>query len=264
MAPEQLEGGEADARTDVFALGTVLYEMVTSKKAFEGKSQASLITAIMSSEPPPVSKISTVQTISPAFLDHVVQRCPAKGPDERWQSAGDVGRELQWIEAGSAAGDAPAGPARRSYWRLTAALLAGIVVGALVASFFYSGQEAPATLNPVIRFQMSGFESPTIANRRQFALSPDATHLVYRLGAELRLRCMDQMEETLIRVSGVARAPFFSPDGQWVGFEDGAGLKKVSIRGVSTGRAGPLMEPLSSEAPRGFSASPPQAELPRF
>ncbi len=74
MAPEQLEGQEADSRTDIFAFGTVLYEMVTGKKAFEGKSQASLITAIMSSEP---AAISELQTMSPPALDHVVQRCLA-------------------------------------------------------------------------------------------------------------------------------------------------------------------------------------------
>ena len=84
MAPEQLEGREADARTDIFAFGAVLYEMVTGKKAFEGKSQASLIAAILEREPPPMS---TLQPLTPAALDRVVKTCLAKDPDERWQTA---------------------------------------------------------------------------------------------------------------------------------------------------------------------------------
>ncbi|HKD17162.1 MAG TPA: serine/threonine-protein kinase, partial [Thermoanaerobaculia bacterium] len=91
MAPEQLEGKEADARTDVFALGATLYEMATGKKAFSATSQASLITAIMSAEPPP---ISSVVPMSPPALDRVVRKCLAKDPEDRWQSAADLGSEL--------------------------------------------------------------------------------------------------------------------------------------------------------------------------
>src|SRR6516165_7824591 len=94
MAPEQLEGKDADARTDVFALGATLYEMATGKKAFTAASQASLITAIMSAEPP---MISSVVPMSPPQLDHVVKTCLAKDPEERWQSAADIRRELRWI-----------------------------------------------------------------------------------------------------------------------------------------------------------------------
>ena len=101
MAPEQLEGKEADARTDIFAFGCVLYEMATGKKAFSASSQASLITAIMSSDPAP---ISSVQPMSPPALDRVVKTCLAKDPEDRWQNAADVEREIQWIGEGSAAG----------------------------------------------------------------------------------------------------------------------------------------------------------------
>jgi serine/threonine protein kinase len=99
MAPEQIEGIDADARTDIFAFGAVLYEMVTGRKAFTGKSQASLIGAIMSTDPP---LVSTLQPVAPAALDRVVKKCLAKGPDARWQSAHDLGDELQWITQGSA------------------------------------------------------------------------------------------------------------------------------------------------------------------
>jgi len=93
MAPEQLDGRETDARTDIFAFGVVVYEMVTGKKAFEGRSQASLIAAILERHPP---MMSSVQPLTPPLLDHVVHRCLAKDSDDRWQSASDVMRELRW------------------------------------------------------------------------------------------------------------------------------------------------------------------------
>jgi hypothetical protein len=93
MAPEQLEGKEADARSDIFAFGSVVYEMATGRAAFEGKSQASLIAAILDREPPP---ISTIRPLTPMHLDHVVMRCLAKNPEDRWQSASDLLMELRW------------------------------------------------------------------------------------------------------------------------------------------------------------------------
>src|SRR6202022_2757883 len=99
MAPEQLEGKEVDARTDIFAFGAVVYEMATRKKAFEGKTQASLIGAILKDDPPP---ISSLQPMTPPALDRIVKKCLAKEPDERWHAAKDLCDELKWIaEAGS-------------------------------------------------------------------------------------------------------------------------------------------------------------------
>jgi len=108
MAPEQLEGKDADARTDIFAFGAVLYETIAARKAFEGTSQASLISAIMSADPRP---LSASQPLTPPLLDHLVQRCLAKDPDERWQTASDVMRELRWI-AGQHAQTVPSAPVR--------------------------------------------------------------------------------------------------------------------------------------------------------
>jgi serine/threonine protein kinase len=106
MAPEQLEGKEADGRTDIFAFGAVLYEMATGRKAFSGASQASLISAIMQNDPPP---ISSVQPMSPPALDRVVKKCLAKDPEDRWQNAADLGSELKWIgESGSPRRSLPA------------------------------------------------------------------------------------------------------------------------------------------------------------
>src|SRR5262245_50854373 len=128
MAPEQLEGKEADARTDIFAFGAVLYEMATGKKAFAGANQASLIGAILHTEPQP---ISSVEPTSPAALDRVVKTCLAKDPEERWQSAADVRRELRWISEGSQAAAAPHAVRRpgrqRLAWILVALLATGLV-----------------------------------------------------------------------------------------------------------------------------------------
>ncbi len=102
MSPEQLEGVEADPRADIFALGVVLYEMLTGKRAFEGKTKTSLIASIVSGEPSPVSQI---QPLTPPALEHVLNKCLRKDPDDRWQSAHDIAEELRWIsEAGSQAG----------------------------------------------------------------------------------------------------------------------------------------------------------------
>lgn len=99
MAPEQVEGKPADARTDIFAFGAVLYEMATGRKAFSGKSQATIIAAILSAEPAP---ISSLQPMTPPALDRIVKTCLAKDPDDRFQTAHDLKLELQWIaEAGS-------------------------------------------------------------------------------------------------------------------------------------------------------------------
>ncbi|MGH8735195.1 MAG: serine/threonine-protein kinase, partial [Burkholderiales bacterium] len=125
MAPEQIEGREADARTDIWALGALLYEMATGRRPFDGESAASVIGAILKDVPPPVS---TRASLIPSALDHVVERCLAKDPDERWQSASDVGAVLRWIA--SSGGEQPAGlrePRRawREYaaWSVAAVLL---------------------------------------------------------------------------------------------------------------------------------------------
>src|SRR5207253_2418004 len=94
MAPEQLHGADTDARTDIFAFGAVVYEMVTGRQVFEGKSQASVIAATLEHDPPPMSAL---QPLAPPLLDHVITRCLAKDPDERWQTASDLKRELKWV-----------------------------------------------------------------------------------------------------------------------------------------------------------------------
>src|SRR5713226_280057 len=115
MSPEQVEGNEVDGRSDIFSLGAVLYEMLTGLRAFEGKSQLSVASAILEKEPAP---ISSVKPMTPPALDHAIKKCLAKLPDERWQSASDLASELKWIgEAGSQVVEAVRTPAGIGKWQ---------------------------------------------------------------------------------------------------------------------------------------------------
>ena len=241
MAPEQLEGKEADARSDIFAFGAVLYEMVTGRRAFEGKTQASLIGAIMTSEPP---AMSTLQTMTPPLLDHVVRTCLAKEPDTRWQSAGDVERELSWIaEAGSDAGvSAPVAaaskPARRRL-SIGTAVAAALLFGGMVAVAVWILKPEPA--RPVVRFvatplSAAPLDIASIPPDVDVAITPDGTRVVYPAmvdGRQLVVRALDELEATpLVGLGRMPRGVFVSPDGNWVGYFDRqVALSKVSVLG---------------------------------
>jgi serine/threonine protein kinase len=142
MAPEQIEGKEADARSDIFALGSVLYEMTTGKRAFKGKSQISMASAILESDPEP---ISVTKPMTPAAFEHVVKACLEKDPEHRFQSAHDVKLELQWIaESGTAAAPAAAtSSAKRKPWYWLAASLSALILGALLGSFVMPSRQRP-------------------------------------------------------------------------------------------------------------------------
>ncbi len=175
MAPEQLEGREADGRTDIFAFGAVLYEMATGRKAFAGATQASLITAIMSAEPP---SISTAHPMSPPALDRVVRTCLAKDPEDRWQSAADVKRELAWIAEGSAAGvAAPAvlSTRRRTRESLAWGLAAAGLVGAAAALLTRPSAPPPQP----IRFTFNAPPGLKLRPQDRPALSADGRRLAF-------------------------------------------------------------------------------------
>ena len=230
MAPEQLEGKDVDARTDIFAFGAVFYEMLTGRKVFEGESQASIIAGILEREPPAISEF---QPMTPPALDHVVKTCLAKDPDDRWASAGDVRRQLQWIEeTGSQAGiAATAGPQLQARHRVLWSI-AGLMIGALLAAVAVSSLFRPSPGLPT-RLAITTDE----LRRPQLALSPDGRELVYvgvRDGVtRLHHRSLNQLEAVPIRGTEEAQMPFFSPDGEWVGFfavTDNQ-LKKVPLAG---------------------------------
>jgi serine/threonine-protein kinase len=227
MAPEQVEGrvADIDSRTDIFAFGAVVHEMATGKRAFEGSSQASIIARILAHDPP---------SISPASLDRLVRVCLAKDPDARWQSAGDLCRELKWIEeSGSRPDKHSPRPSRRVLPWIVAAL-----TSAAVGVTFWMWR--PVATQPVSRFTISlpPGQRLTALDQPAIAISRDGKNLVYvamdgSSPQQLYLRPLDTLEARPIPGTEGAFSPFFSPDGQWIGFFAGGKLKKVSVNGGS-------------------------------
>ncbi len=238
MAPEQLEGKEADARTDLWALGCVLYEAATGKRAFEGTSQASLIAAIMEHEPRPLRDL---QPLSPPALEHLVKRCLAKDPGERWQSARDVALELAWIaETGSqAAIPGPQAAGRRKRERLawggvvTVMAVAIVALAAVVALQSMRPRPAPAPA----RMTILAPEGAAIqTDGPPPAMSPDGRKLVFSAldssgTRRLWIRPLDSSSaQPLPGTDGVTYA-FWSPDGRFVAFFAEGKLRKIPAAG---------------------------------
>ncbi len=235
MAPEQLEGREADARSDIWAFGCLLYECLTGRRAFEGASQASLIGAILKDQP---SAVSSVMPIAPPALDRVVSTCLAKDPDDRWQSAGDLARELGWIRdapsAAAAAGDlARPAPTPRLVWlaaMVAFAAATGLVVWWLGGS---SSNPGPPILAEVPVAVAALVDDPPIA------ISPDGTLLAYVTPDRLALMLRDlRTGETRTLVEGNQYGePFFSPDGLQVGVASGrVTVDNLAVRGAALER----------------------------
>jgi Tol biopolymer transport system component/predicted Ser/Thr protein kinase len=245
MAPEQLEGREADARTDIFAFGCVLYEMATARKAFAGSSQASLISAIMQNDPPP---ISSVAPMTPPTFDRVVRTCLAKDPEDRWQSAHDVAGQLKWIGEGSQAGvPAQVASRRKSRERIAWGLVAvlSLLTAASVAGYLARAPKAA----PVLR---SSIQTPEKQFVSFLALSPDGERLVFAANAvgaqpSLWVRRLDGAQAEPIAGTEEATFPFWSPDGQFLAFFADGKLKKVDLSG------GPVVT--LCEAERGVGGS---------
>ena len=236
MAPEQLEGKEADTRTDIFAFGAVVYEMATGKKAFEGKSQASLIAAIMEKDPAPMSEL---QPMTPQLLDWVVRRCLAKQPDERVQGAADLVAELRLVTELGTHAAFPSSVAAPPLWKRAMPWSIAFVIA--VWSLIRLTTIAPldqATTRLTINFPESEplavvGSAPLGVTRPAFDLSRDGTQLVYVAQEKgetyLYRRPLGKFEATRVAGTEGAYDPFFSPDGQSVGFFAGGALKKVSL-----------------------------------
>ncbi len=238
MAPEQLEGLEADARTDIFALGCLLYEMATGRRAFEGKSRTSLIAAIVSSQPAPISSIAPM---TPPGFEHVVRKCLEKHPDHRWQSAEDVASELQWIsEAGSQAGVATPLMIRRKTreklaWTLAAAF-ALMTVAAAIEITRRAGIDSDARPIRSSLVAADGRPYPYSGESVGAVLSPDGQKIVFVAKNDagrdiLFVRPLNGTQAQPLTGTEDASFPFWSPDSHYIGFFSGAKLKKIEAAG---------------------------------
>jgi Tol biopolymer transport system component len=225
MAPEQLEGTPADARTDIFALGAVLYEMATGRRAFEGKTRTSLIAAIVSAQPP---AITNLQPLAPASLDHVIATCLAKEPDARWQSAHDVAQELRWIQTNAATPAASRTSSRRWVAVSALAMLAVFILAALYARERMRPREAVAfSILPPRGYSVTGVQISPDGNSVAFIGKKDGAD------AALWIRPVGSVAATKV-VESPTMMPgvvFWSPDGKWVGFIDSRRIMKVPAQG---------------------------------
>jgi Tol biopolymer transport system component len=220
MAPEQVEGDVADARTDIWAFGCLLYEMVTGKKAFEAKSQASLIASILERQPTPMAEL---QPMTPPALGRIVRTCLAKNPDDRFQTAHDLALQLDWLEEGGSALGVPAPviASRKRRERLIFASIA-LAVGIAGATLAWFVKPAPAVpLGVVARFMELLPEDQTLTRtgRRSLAISPDGTKIVYIANQQIYLRKLNESQVAPIPGSLTHPAePVFSPDGESIAF----------------------------------------------
>jgi len=233
MAPEQLEGQPADARSDIFSFGCVLYEMATGRRAFTGTTQASLISSILRDQPEP---ISTVQPLTPPALDRVVQTCLQKDPDKRWQSAADMANELRWVaEGGSRAGAPVAVSARRkSRERLAWGIAAFAILAAAFGLWFGFVLRAPKPPR-VLRSTIDLPPDLTVdADNDSLAFSPDGETLAIAAAdakgtQQIYLRALDGPAPRPLDGTKGATYPTWSPDGRWLAFFADGKLKKIDI-----------------------------------
>jgi serine/threonine protein kinase len=237
MSPEQVEGKEIDWRSDIFSLGAVLYEMVTGKRAFEGKSQLSVASAILEKEPTP---ITVVKPLAPPALDHVIRKCLAKTPDDRWQSAADIKHEITWISQTSSEGleafSTASNKALRN--RLSALALGAVALAAagLATNFLMARRD---TSGPVIRATLTSPQDMTLLTLGDQsgapAISPDGTSFVFAGIAEgkqmLFLHSLDSATAKPLPGTEGGKFPFWSSDGKSIGFFADRQLKRLDLAG---------------------------------
>lgn len=236
MSPEQIEGKQTDARSDIFALGAVLYEMATGKRAFEGKNATSVIAAILERNP---VLISAVRPMFPRALDSVVKTCLAKDPDERWQSVRDLRTNLKWIAEGGAD---TSSAVKHDPWRERAAWLLALALLCTVA-FFAAGHYRTPSAGELVRFSVNPPENAVFSGPPnltvgvpQFALSPDGRAIAFVTNSSgtdpmIWMRSIGQVTAHPLPGTEHAHLPFWSPDSRWVAFFAESKLKKIPAAG---------------------------------
>jgi serine/threonine protein kinase len=237
MSPEQVEGKEADARSDIFSFGVLLYEMVTAKKAFSGKSQVSLLAAILEADPAPPS---TVTLSLPRDFERLIQVCLAKDAEDRYQSAREIVRDLKWIQSApeQLSAGAPSGPASKMRWASgrwgwSAAVIA-LIAGVGLAAVHFTERASP---RPVVRFNVLPPEGTAFPGTTpRMAISPDGTQLAFQFQGsqgkeQMWVRRLDSVEARAIPGTENAETPFWSPDSRFIGFFADNKLKRVEAAG---------------------------------
>jgi serine/threonine protein kinase len=237
MAPEQVEGRSADARTDVFAFGAMLFEMVAGRRAFHGATQAGLMSSILKDEPPPISSMSSV---SPPILDFLVRKCLEKDPDDRWQSARDLRSQLEWIQQSAASSTAPVAPPeanlkpRPSRERLAWLVAASVALVSTIAAVIVLPRiwNRSPVAGPNVQFLV---DVPPMPNPNLVSVSPDGRYLAYVASqpdggdVALWLRPIDSTTARVLPDTDGAFSPFWSPDSRSIGYGAGGKVRRVGL-----------------------------------
>src|SRR6201987_1716808 len=216
MSPEQVEGKDLDGRSDIFSLGAVLYEMLTGQRAFEGKSQLSVASAILEKEP---ATISSLKPLTPSTLERIIKKCLEKLPDDRWQSASDLASQLKWNAEAGLLSSSAAGATGRGLKAGT--IYPGLAVVAIVALALVClawWRSSVPREKSVVRFSILRPASEAILTNTgpALALSPDGRRVAFVVthgeSSQLAVRDLSSFDVTLIPGTEGAQTPFFSPD----------------------------------------------------
>jgi Tol biopolymer transport system component len=228
MSPEQAQGKPADARSDLFSFGLVLYEMLTGRRAFDGETPTSVIAAILEREAP------SVAAVAPRAVDRVLQKCLAKDPSERWQAARDIRHALDLVD------DTPSGAVTmRARWRTPAfAALAGVVGASALGAALWPTRPRPEAPAQQLSFHLSPptgteFQSATVSGGS--AISPDGRSVAFVAGANgtsrLWIRMLDSVTARELQDTDGAKLPFWSPDSRSLGFFTSGDLRRIDVAG---------------------------------